>query len=110
MMSRSRNQNISWTNVAMDVLYVVNVNEKKFHSNYQPTIDSDNWASGGVFYFFITEGNHPFEDENLNCLTILAYNSNCHVSIMHILNDNKRDTGESTCQFSQPCFFFFRLT
>ena len=38
--------------------------ENKYDSNYRVTIDSDTWAMGCLFYFFITKGCHPFEDKD----------------------------------------------
>jgi len=38
---------------------------KKSDPDYRVTIDSDTWSLGCVFYFFITKGGHPFEDQDM---------------------------------------------
>ena len=38
---------------------------KRYDPNYRMTIDSDTWAMGCTFYFFITKGSHPFDDKDL---------------------------------------------
>ena len=35
--------------------------ENELDDNYRVTIDSDTWAMGCVFHFFVTKGSHPFE-------------------------------------------------
>lgn len=38
---------------------------KKFDPNYRVTLHSDTWAMGCVFYFFLTKGSHPYDEEDL---------------------------------------------
>ena len=39
--------------------------ENKFNPDVRVTIESDTWAMGCVFYYFLTRGSHPFHDKNL---------------------------------------------
>ena len=42
----------------------LNKSDKK--SNYRVTIDSDTWAMGCAFYYFITKGSHPFDGDDVH--------------------------------------------
>ena len=83
--------------------------------NYRVTIDSDTWAMGCAFYFFVTKGSHPFEDDNFFDMQRNfiegKFNLNGRPSVLKSLLSSRviisNISGSSSRNAPQPCSYFY---